>query len=189
MWRNKETQEFVDWLRRDNAKIPSEERTMFAGLDIYSMGESIHSVIECLEAVDHEMAGMARKQYGCLEPWVDLGDPAHYGRDAWIKAAALYEKAVVEILKEILYKRLQFASLDGDDFFNAEMSARLVTNSEKYYRGVYYGSEESWNQRGKHFFDTLIRLLEYKGPRSKVVVWAHSSHVGDARFTEMGMVL
>jgi erythromycin esterase-like protein len=37
-------------------------------------------------------------------------------------------------------------------------------------------------------FETLEHLLEAHGARSKAVVWAHNSHIGDARFTEMGAV-
>jgi len=34
-------------------------------------------------------------------------------------------------------------------------------------------------------FTTLERLLHFRGPRSKAVVWEHNSHVGDARATAM----
>ena len=35
-------------------------------------------------------------------------------------------------------------------------------------------------------FDTLQRVLAWAGPDTKAVVWAHNSHIGDARFTDMG---
>jgi erythromycin esterase-like protein len=53
---------------------------------------------------------------------------------------------------------------------------------------MYYGSAESWNLRDSHMFETLENLLAAAGPRSKAVVWAHNSHIGDARHTEMGSV-
>jgi erythromycin esterase-like protein len=37
-------------------------------------------------------------------------------------------------------------------------------------------------------FETLVRVLEHRGPSAKAVVWAHNSHIGDARFTDMGRV-
>jgi erythromycin esterase-like protein len=61
-------------------------------------------------------------------------------------------------------------------------------NAEAYYRVMYHGSEESWNLRDTHMFDTLVQLLEAKGPKSKAIVWAHNSHIGNAAFTEMGQV-
>jgi protein-L-isoaspartate(D-aspartate) O-methyltransferase len=34
-------------------------------------------------------------------------------------------------------------------------------------------------------FDTLEMLLEFHGPDSKAIVWAHNSHIGDASATQM----
>ncbi|KAF2136020.1 uncharacterized protein K452DRAFT_238283 [Aplosporella prunicola CBS 121167] len=184
MWRNTEVQSFVDWLRRHNAQLAPESRTSFAGLDLYSMGTSIHSVQGYLDRVDPETAKLAKKRYGCLEPWMD--DPAQYGRNSFIKNAAPCEKGVVNMLKDLLEKRLELAKEDdGEDFFDAEMNARLVRDAESYYRSMYYGSDDSWNQRDTHFFKTLVRLLQNR-KGSKAVVWAHNSHVGDARYTGMG---
>ena len=53
---------------------------------------------------------------------------------------------------------------------------------------MYYGGGEAWNLRDAHMFETLKSLLDARGPDSKAVVWAHNSHVGDARATEMGAV-
>jgi erythromycin esterase-like protein len=47
----------------------------------------------------------------------------------------------------------------------------------------------SWNLRDQHMADTLNALLgflETQGQRPKVVIWAHNSHLGDARATQMG---
>jgi protein-L-isoaspartate(D-aspartate) O-methyltransferase len=34
-------------------------------------------------------------------------------------------------------------------------------------------------------FETLQSVLAFRGPKSKIVVWEHNSHIGDARATEM----
>ncbi|KAK5949281.1 hypothetical protein OHC33_009634 [Knufia fluminis] len=183
MWRNKETQGFVNWLRKHNAQLAPEQRTSFAGLDLYSMGKSMRAVLGYLDRVSPEFAKTARKRYSCLEPWSD--DPAKYGRQAFLKGAAPCEKGVVTVLKDLLEKRLEFAKRDGDDFFDAEMNAMLVRDAESYYRSMYYGSDESWNQRDTHFYHTLLRLMQVRKD-AKAVVWAHNSHVGDARHTGKG---
>ncbi|KAK5168608.1 uncharacterized protein LTR77_005917 [Saxophila tyrrhenica] len=180
MWRNTETSSFVNWLRKHNASQPVDQRTMFAGLDLYSMGKSMRAVLEYLDRVDPETAKLARSRYSCLEPWAD--DPAAYGRQAWLKRAAPCEKGVVAMLKDLLAKRLELTKHDGEDFFNAEMNARLIKDAEGYYRSMYYGRDDSWNRRDTHFFDTLVRLLQHR-KGGKAVVWAHNSHVGDARAT------
>ena len=46
----------------------------------------------------------------------------------------------------------------------------------------------SWNLRDRHMADTLDHLmahLDRHGATSRVVVWEHNSHIGDARATEM----
>jgi protein-L-isoaspartate(D-aspartate) O-methyltransferase len=93
----------------------------------------------------------------------------------------------VATLKSLLEERLRYCKLDGDDFFDAARNATVVTQAERYYRAIYRGSRESWNLRDRHMFETLVALLEHRGPESRAVVWAHNSHVGNATATEMGL--
>jgi erythromycin esterase-like protein len=101
---------------------------------------------------------------------------------------ALCEKPVTDALLDLLHKRLDYLTKDGEAFFAAEQNARIVAGAERYYRVIYYGDAVSWNLRDQHMFDTLDRLLTHRGPNSKAVVWAHNSHIGNAAFTEMGQV-
>jgi len=79
-----------------------------------------------------------------------------------------------------------YAKDDPDSFIDAAQNARLVTSAERYYRIMYYGGAESWNLRDTHMFETLVHVLEARGDGAKAVVWALNSHIGDARYTEMG---
>ena len=88
-------------------------------------------------------------------------------------------------LKDLMGKQQAYAAHDGERFLDAVQNARLVANAERYYRIMYYGSRASWNLRDEHMFETLQTLLAHHGPRSKAIVWAHNSHVGDAAATEM----
>src|SRR6185437_13341561 len=68
-------------------------------------------------------------------------------------------------------------------------NARLVRNAERYYRAMFGSRVSSWNLRDQHMADTLSALeafLSTADVRAKIVVWAHNSHVGDARSTQMG---
>lgn len=98
------------------------------------------------------------------------------------------EQGVIDQCRELLQRRLDYAGQDGESFLDAAQNARLVASAERYYRIMYYGGRESWNLRDTHMFETLGHLLEARGSRSKAVVWAHNSHIGDARYTEMGVV-
>ena len=185
MWRNEEVLAFLEWLRGWNAGKPPDRRASFHGLDLYGLSASIAAVIDYLDRVDPEAARVARERYGCLTPWQK--DPAAYGRAALVEGNRRCEKPVVEILRGLLSRRLDYIAEDRDAYLDAEGNARLVTAAETYYRTMYYGYAESWNQRDRHMFETLGRVLEARGPGSKAVVWAHNSHVGDAAATEMGI--
>ena len=75
---------------------------------------------------------------------------------------------------------------DGEDLFDAQLNARLVADAEQYYRIMYYGSDESWNHRDTHMFETLRLLLDRYGDGAKAVVWEHNSHLGNAAATQFG---
>ncbi|EAQ35999.1 hypothetical protein NB311A_11177 [Nitrobacter sp. Nb-311A] len=183
MWRNTEVHDFVSWLRKHNGTVERGERVAFHGLDLYSLYDSIRSVLNYLDEVDPDSARVARERYGCLTPW--QRDPATYGHAALTGSYPKCESHVVRALTDLLAKRQAYAEHDGERFLDAEQNARLVANAERYYRIMYYGSRASWNLRDSHMFATLKNLLAFHGPDSKAVVWAHNSHVGDAEATEM----
>jgi protein-L-isoaspartate(D-aspartate) O-methyltransferase len=187
MWRNGQVAEFLDRLKEINATSADPDRKAgFHGLDIYSLGASIETVLAYLDKVDPDAGRVARQRYGCLTPW--RAEPARYGRMALSRGYAVCEKPVADALTDLLRKRLDYLAKDGEAFFDAEQNARIVAGAEQYYRAIYYGDAASWNLRDQHMFDTLERLLAERGPDAKAVVWAHNSHIGNAAFTEMGQV-
>ena len=183
MWRNNEVRAFVDWLHDHNASTTLKSRTAFYGLDLYSLYNSIQSVVTYLADVDPETAQIARQRYGCLTPWQT--DPATYARAALSGTYRTCEKEVVRMLRDLLSKQRDYTAYDGARFMDAVQNARLVANAEEYYRTMYYGSRSSWNLRDSHMFETLQSLLTFHGPGSRAIVWAHNSHVGNSAATEM----
>jgi len=183
MWRNREMREFVDWLRTYNAAVDPGKRVAFHGLDLYSLYNSIRSVLEYLDSVDPRTAEVARLRYACLMPW--QADPSTYGQVALTGSYRSCEHEVTSMLADLMQKRRAYAERDGERFLDAVQNARLVANAERYYRTMYYGSRSSWNLRDSHMFETLKNLLSFHGPSSKAIVWAHNSHVGDSAATEM----
>jgi protein-L-isoaspartate(D-aspartate) O-methyltransferase len=184
MWRNTDVEAFIHWLRAHNEKLEAAGRAGFYGLDLYNMRGSIAAVLEYLDKVDPEAAAVARERYGCLTPWQK--EPATYGRAVLTRGYRECEQAVLEQCRDLLAKQLDYASQDAESFLDAAQNARLIASAERYYRIMYYGGAESWNLRDTHMFETLQHLLEARGAASKAVVWAHNSHIGDARYTEMG---
>ena len=184
MWRNREVVDFIDWLRAHNGGREPHRQAGFYGLDLYNMSGSVSAVLAYLDGEDPEAARVARERYGCLTPWQN--DPATYGRAALADGYGRCEKAVVSQCRDLLEKQLRAGGEDGEDVLDAAQNARLVASAEKYYRAMYDGGPVAWNLRDRHMFETLEQLLKAKGPSAKAVVWAHNSHIGDARETEMG---
>jgi protein-L-isoaspartate(D-aspartate) O-methyltransferase len=186
MWRNREVHSLIEWLRaHDLGTQEPELKVSFSGLDLYSMFTSAYEVVRYLDRVDPVAARAARERYGRLTPW--QSDPAAYGRAALVGRMRSCEKDVVAMLRDLLEKRLDYATRDGDEFFDAAQNAQVVADAEHYYRAMYYGSAESWNLRDQHMFDTMRRILAHRGADTKLIVWEHNSHVGDAAATEMAV--
>ncbi|RAL00738.1 putative erythromycin esterase [Aspergillus ibericus CBS 121593] len=186
MWRNRETFDLIEWLRTYNASRPAAQQVGFYGLDLYSLGTSIRAVTDYLDRIDPAAGKEARRRYGCLQPWVE--DPTAYGL-ASLRGMADCEKGVVDMLRDLLQRRLEYTELDphdGEEYHSSQQNAYLVRDAERYYKAMYYSSAESWTLRDTHMVDTLRRVLRRKGPAGKAVVWAHNSHCGDARYTGMG---
>jgi protein-L-isoaspartate(D-aspartate) O-methyltransferase len=183
MWRNNEVRAFIDWLRHHNAPLNGASRVAFHGLDLYSLYDSIRAVLKYLDQVDPATAHVARERYGCLTPW--QSDPATYGHAALTGTYPICEPDVIHVLTDLLHKRRDYAERDGERFMDAVQNARLIANAERYYRIMYYGSRASWNLRDSHMFETLKTLLAFYGSKSKAIVWAHNSHIGNAAATEM----
>jgi erythromycin esterase-like protein len=144
----------------------------------------MRAVIDFLEEQDPDLARLASRRYGCLDPWAE--NPAAYGRHALVEGYARCEVGVIEMLKDLLRRDIDCFADECDEWLDAQANARLVKDAEAYYRVMYYGAAESWNLRDTHMFETLNMILDAKGPNSKAIVWAHNSHIGNAAFTDMG---
>lgn len=191
MWRNADVLNFIGWLRNFNSKKPHNRQIGFYGLDLYSLHASIRSVLDYLDKVDPEAAKRARYRYSCFEHFGE--DAQSYGYAASFDMRYSCEDEVINQLVELRRRAAEYANRDGfvarDEYFFAEQNARLVKNAEEYYRQMFRGRVSSWNLRDRHMTETLHALathLESENQSGKVVVWAHNSHLGDARATYMG---
>jgi erythromycin esterase-like protein len=193
MWRNRDVVDFVSWLREWNDELPPEAaKAGFYGLDLYSLHASMEAVVAFLERVDPDAAARARERYACFDHFGP--DPQVYGYEAGVGGVEPCEQEVVEQFVELRNATAELAARDGgrvaaDSRFYAEQNARLAANAEEYYRALFRGSVVSWNLRDRHMAETLEAVAEHlervEGP-TRMVVWAHNSHVGDARATQLG---
>lgn len=191
MWRNREVVRFLSWLHDHNAGRPVRDRAGFYGLDLYSLHRSIDSVLGYLRAVDPAGAERARSRYACFD--VFGGDTQAYGYATTLGLARSCEDEAVRQLVDLRRHAVSYASRDGrvaaEDYFAAEQNARLVADAEAYYRAMFGSAAMSWNLRDRHMMSSLEALLAHvtrQHGAARAVVWAHNSHIGDARATQMG---
>jgi erythromycin esterase-like protein len=188
MWSNREMRDFVAALHEVNAARPRWQRAGVYGLDLYSLYRSADAVIRYLEAVDPQEAALARERYAALD---HVREPQAYGYAAALGARPAARVDAVRQLLQLRADESEYLSRDGIDAldaqFFAEQNAHVVVNAEAYYRGMFSSRLNTWNLRDAHMANTLFALARYRvrrGGSSKVVVWAHNSHLGDARATE-----
>jgi erythromycin esterase-like protein len=152
----------------------TQRRIGFHGLDLYSLWESLHEVLVWLREHDPGAVPAALAAYHCFESFRE--DPNAYAY-ATRFADHTCEDAVVRMLVEMRGRDLP-----------AWQNAEVVAGAEHYYRALMQGGPRSWNVRDRHLDDSLDRLLKHyeerDGKPARAVVWAHNTHVGDARATD-----
>ena len=181
------------WSGSGPATMPTRHpatKARFYGLDLYSLRASMEAVVDYLDRVDPDEARRARERYSCFDQVG--GEGQAYGYGLAFSGAIPCENEVVAQLVELRRRADAYMRRDGwiadDEFFFAEQNARLVRDAEEYYQQMYRAEVSSWNLRDRHMAGTLDALVEHldrQVARTKIVVWEHNSHVGDARATEM----
>jgi erythromycin esterase-like protein len=179
MWANWEIVAFAEWMRTYNRE--QSKKAGFYGLDVYSLWESMESILQYLENKDPQAVQTALQAYQCFEPYGE--DPQSY---AW-STRLVPENCEDEVIDLLLEMQQRASRYDGDPEagFNAEQNALVIKNAEKYYRTMVRTDSGSWNVRDLHMMETLDRLVDFHGPKTKAIVWAHNTHIGDARYTDM----
>ncbi len=179
MWANREIAKLCEWMHKYNKH--REKKTGFYGLDVYSLWESLDAIRGYLEKTDPEALKKATETFRCFEPYKEDGTSYAYASQL---IPDLCEDEVLALLQQI-QKRQPDQRLQEETIFSAEQNALIAVNAEKYYRAMIRSSAESWNIRDTHMQETLERLLNFHGPDSKAIVWAHNTHIGDSSATDM----
>jgi erythromycin esterase len=183
MWANQEVVALVEWLRAHNAGLPTERQVGFYGLDVYSLWESLYAIVGYLQRVDPTALAAARRAFRCFEPYAE--DVQEYARASLLVPASCQDE-VVALLAEVRRRKAALREAAGrEEYFEAEQNSLVLRHAESYYRTMVRGGPDSWNIRDRHMVKALQRILRHHGPESKAIVWAHNTHVGDARYTDM----
>ncbi|MDF2529149.1 MAG: hypothetical protein K0Q57_29 [Gammaproteobacteria bacterium] len=189
MWRNTSMPPFLTWLRQYNDVRAKQAKISMYGLDLYSMQSSARAVIQYLKHRDPEATKRAKERYSCFNH-DNSAQTYGYLVNNGLKKSCF--KEVEEQLLELqchahLYNSGTLSSKER--YFYAIQNARLIKNAERYYRAMFESNVSSWNLRDQHMAETFNVLAAHLAERfnrpAKIIVWAHNSHLGDARATEM----
>ena len=136
-------------------------------------------------------ADRARERYACFDHFGD-DDTQAYGYAAAFGAGEACERRGGRAAGRAARHAAEYARRDGqiaeDEFFFAEQNARLVRtprsttarcSAAATRRGT--SATRTWRTRSTRWSATSAARRT-----PKIVVWAHNSHLGDARATEMG---
>ena len=180
MWANWEVADLIEWMKEQNRDLSAEKKAGFYGLDVYSLWTSMNEMLIYLEKENHPVAEEVRKAVACFDPFDK--DEQEYARHTLYNERC--KKEVLNVLEQI---RLEMPGLNSDReaAFNAEQNALIAVNAEEYYTAMIQFDGKSWNVRDRHMMETLQRLMDFHGPEAKGIVWAHNTHIGDARATDM----
>lgn len=179
MWANHEMIDFVEWLRAWNSEQKSP--VGFHGLDLYSFYESIDEVLLHLRKIDPELANDAAKHYACLGQY--RHDEKAYLRSLF-KDHEGCKRELTAVLVETLNRTIT-SKTAKESWFDAKQNALVALNAENYYRAMLFGDEDTWNIRDNHMMETLKMLMEHYKQGAKAIIWAHNTHIGDYRATDM----
>ncbi len=191
MWANKEMVELVEWLRKfnDDINYNNQNKIGFYGLDLYSLWESMEEIIQYLRRVDPTALKNAIKAYNCFEPYNK--EVEEYAR-ATAFVPKNCEEEVIDLLSTLRSKHDLYSKdhQNREEYFNAEQNAITAKDAERYYRIMMKGDVNSWNLRDTHMMNTLEAIIDFHSQDGynvnlKAIVWAHNTHIGDARFTDM----
>lgn len=188
MWANEEVASFAQWLKAFNAGRVGTDLTGFYGFDVYSLWESMEETIRYLRQTNAPELEQAIRAFECFEPYGR--DEQSYGAAAAYALGDTCEQEVVDLLRELRMRRMGTA-IQEEEALNAVMNTLVAVDAERYYRSMVRGGPDSWNIRDRHMTDVMAKLMDAYGNDAKIVVWAHNTHIGDARATDMadeGMV-
>ncbi len=184
MWRNHQFRDFVEGLRSWNLTQPPERRVGIYGHDVYDLFNAADAVVAYLRRVDPQRAARVEAHYRCF---ARAGrDTQRYGEQS--RRSPCRDQAQAA-LAEVSRLRPPTGLEAAEEHFGISRSAASVVAAEEYFRESYAGSN-SWNARDRRMAATIEAVADHVGRMrgggpGRVVAWAHNSHIGDARATDV----
>jgi erythromycin esterase len=184
MWGNEEVEALAEWMRAFNEGKPADQMVGFYGMDVYDEWRSKNVLLEVLQQHHSGLHEQVHTRFECFRQYD--GNSWAYAQSVQVGMPDCIDdfRAIVRLIEE---NRDALDMLTDEEYFFLLQNALVVKHAEKFYRkSVSTQDASAWNSRVRYMNLTVNRLLDQYGPEAKGIVWAHNTHVGDARFTEMG---
>ena len=183
MWRNQEFATFVEELRRHNLTLPERQRVGIYGADVYDLFRAANAAVAHAARLDPVRSRRIRQSYRCFDRH---GRDLHrYGQAAQTAASSCRQQAEAALAEARALPAGASAPVE-EARFAALRSAASVVAAEEYFRTLYSGAD-AWNVRDQRMSETVeaiaAQAASSTGRDGRVVMWAHNSHVLDARAT------
>ncbi len=182
MWANEEIIPLIEWLKAYNLDKKEEDKVGFYGIDVYSLWESMETIVAYLQKINSPDLDKAMQAITCFHPYNKR--PEQYGMSAAFLGESCREE-VLELLNSIVSKRRKYMEEDKESYLNLQINGLVSKNAEAYYKAMVTDDIESWNIRDYHMVEALEIVSQFYGKAAKGIVWEHNTHIGDARATSM----
>jgi erythromycin esterase-like protein len=177
MWGNYEMVPFISWLNDYNQDKAPGNKVAFYGLDVYSFWEWTENIEVKDKTVQQEVENLEKFFAPYHNDALLYSDAVRHGKPVGSQVSYRLWKAV-----EKLYNNKQPEDEIG---FLLWQQALLALDGERYFRILVSDRVQAINLRDGHMAETIKRLLALHGKNSRLVVWAHNGHSGDAHFSSM----
>ena len=180
MWGNQEIASLITWMNSYNQTQAAANKVGFYGMDVYCLWESVSELVPYIQGNDSLMR-IANDVAQCFRPFNASGED--YAR-AVMNSSVTCKTQTARLWQSVL-AYTGGTTARTEPAFVAQQNALVAYNAERYYTAMVSSSASSWNIRDEHMAQTVQRLLEFHEPDSKIIIWAHNTHVGDASYTDM----
>ncbi len=180
LWRNQTLLEFIQWLRQYNKSI-KQPAASFYGMDLFSLSASIQKNIALLEKYNTALNSQLKALLSCFPRFKN--NTLEYGR-----SVARHPQSSCQIEAEKQFRLISehpHLINNKQDYQDLRINSLIIRAAEQYFRMTFQADAvDSWNMR-EQFMLEMINYIVQQSDGHKVIIWAHNSHVGDARATGM----
>ncbi len=179
MWANEEFAQFLRQVRRFN-EANQERPIRIYGVDMHAFFTSLQRLQERVRRDHPDRANEFHANLQCLSRFAPEGR-------AYLQALrSQRSQSCEEGVRQAAAMIAELYPDDSTEHLSARKHMRTIVSGESQFRGPAEGDgDQHWNARVHHFYDVAKALLDHHGPDARGAVWAHNTHIGDARATTM----